>query len=137
MVHNWSDKLYISKFVKLYGIASKKHSEIIVKPKSTFTYTGLCPAARDWGIWSKSVSTIHSILFSVNCIITPDEVNRRHYEYLQEKLQVINKLRASNGDDLIQLPTSTDDIKLAMMDPELYQAVKDPVQVFISFIKKL
>ena len=77
------------------------------------------------------------ILFSVNCIITPDEVNRRHYEYLQEKLQVINKLRASNGDDLIQLPTSTDDIKLAMMDPELYQAVKDPVQVFISIIKKL
>ena len=137
MVHNWSDKLYISKFVKLYGITSKKHSEIIVKPKSTFTYTGLCPAARDCGIWSKSVSTIHSILFSVNCIITPDEVNRRHYEYLQEKLQVINKLRASNGDDLIQLPTSTDDIKLAMMDPELYQAVKDPVQVFISIIKKL
>ena len=137
MVHNWSDKLYISKFVKLYGIASKKHSEIIVKPKSTFTYTGLCLAACDCGIWSKSVSTIHSILFSVNCIITPDEVNRRHYEYLQEKLQVINKLRASNGDDLIQLPTSTDDIKLAMMDPELYQAVKDPVQVFISFIKKL
>ena len=137
MVHNWSDKLYISKFVKLYGITSKKHSEIIVKPKSTFTYTGLCQAARDCGIWSKSVSTIHSILFSVNCIITPDEVNRRHYEYLQEKLQVINKLRASNGDDLIQLPTSTDDIKLAMMDPELYQAVKDPVQVFISIIKKL
>ena len=47
-------------------------------------------------------------------------MDERHYEYLQEKFDVINRARASSGDDLIELPTTTQDIKLAMMDPKLY-----------------
>ena len=47
-------------------------------------------------------------------------MDERHYEYLQEKIDVINRARASSGDDLIELPTTPKDIKLAMMDPKLY-----------------
>ena len=63
--------------------------------------------------FKKNFVTVHGLL-------TPEDVDERHYEYLQEKIDVINRARASSGDDLIELPTTPKDIKLAMMDPKLY-----------------
>ena len=44
-----------------------------------------------------------------------------------------NKFRSSIGEDLIQMPTTPDDMKLALMDPKLYNMVKDPEQKKFTF----
>jgi hypothetical protein len=64
----------------------------------------------------------------VTGLISYEEANRRRYQYLQDEARY-----ASIGDDQIQTPSETSDIKLAILAPDLYQIVKDPVQKRFSF----
>ena len=69
-------------------------------------------------------------ILTIQSLITLEEANQSHFDYLRAKN---DKLRPEIGDDLIQMPSTQKDVKLAKMDPELYRIVKDPVQKKFTF----